>query len=307
MPISVPKFITTVWASLGQKFDIPQNADPLTGKAGYSQGFGPVNLTPVEAGGIPPWGQDMNGVLFDLSSAIQYVQEGRAFPFNQSFADAIGGYSKGSVVSSVSDSSVKYESTIDGNQTPPPSAGWRKVEIFVQDATTSSKGIVRISTQSEVDAGASENSVVTPKTLKNAILRPASETNAGTLKLATQGNVDIGGTNNEAVTPVTMRHGFSAIFAAIGYIAFPSWLGGLIIQWGLYNSSASDAMVDVTMPTSFTTAFYAAYACVNHATAIGGDASVSAHAWRKSNSVISIGQSGSSATGTNICWLAIGK
>lgn len=167
MPISVPKFITRAWASLGSKFDIPENADPLTGKAGYSQGFGPVNLTPVEAGGIPPWGQDMNGILFDLSSAIQYQQAGRSFPFNQAFANAIGGYGKGAFVTGPSDQSLLYQSTIDSNTVAPPSAGWQRFSI--SQATEAIAGIAKIATTVLSQGGVNDDSFITPKKLADVL------------------------------------------------------------------------------------------------------------------------------------------
>lgn len=210
MPINVPKFITRAWASLGQKFDIPENADPLTGKAGYAQGFGPVNLTPVEAGGIPPWGQDMNGVLYDLSTAIQYVQSGRAFPFDQDFANAIGGYGKGAFVTGVSDQSILYQSTVNDNTTPPPSEGW---QVFtISDATESAAGIVRKSTQAEAEAGASNVPVLTPLRglqLIRAAVSAATETLRGTLQIGTQEQVDAGTLDTVAVTPKKLRPSFS--------------------------------------------------------------------------------------------------
>lgn len=124
MPLPIPKFIRTAFAQLGQRNNIPETTNNITGAAGYNQGFGEINMLPEGAGGIPPDGKDMNGILFDLSSAIQYQQAGRSFPFNQAFANAIGGYDKGALVSDPLDLSIIYKSTINANLAPPPSAGW---------------------------------------------------------------------------------------------------------------------------------------------------------------------------------------
>lgn len=171
MPISVPKFIKQAWAAVGSKTDIPDDSDPLTGRAGFNLGFSPINMTPVAAGGIPPWGEDFNGILYDLSAAIQFLQAGRAFPFNQDFATAIGGYDKGALVANPSDLSQVYESTIDSNILPPPSAGW-KIAGAVNQATELIAGIAKIATSAILKAGTNDDSFATAKGLKDAGLWP---------------------------------------------------------------------------------------------------------------------------------------
>lgn len=165
MPLPIPKFIRTAFAQLGQRNVIPETTNNITGAAGYNQGFGEINMLPEGAGGIPPDGKDMNGILYELSAAIQFSQAGRYFPFNQDFANAIGGYDKGAIVASQSDLSVAYQSTIDANSVAPPSAGW-KIFGDVPNASMEASGIIRIATILE-SLGVSESLAVSPAGLKS--------------------------------------------------------------------------------------------------------------------------------------------
>jgi phage-related tail fiber protein len=67
----------------------------------------------------------------------------------------------------------------------------------------------------------------------------ATEINQGTAKIATQAQVDAGTDDATIVTPKKLRWGFQILKAANGYIIFPSFLGGLIIQWGNAPVAAS--------------------------------------------------------------------
>src|SRR6185437_5570188 len=98
MPISTPDKIITPWATSGLKDDIPENADPINGRAGFDLGFPPLNLTPKTAGGIPPFGQDFNGIFFDVTQAIQFLQAGGSFPYDGTWATSVGGYPIGALV-----------------------------------------------------------------------------------------------------------------------------------------------------------------------------------------------------------------
>jgi len=80
----------------------------------------------------------------------------------------------------------------------------------------------------------------------------ATEANQGTAKVSTQFKVDEGLDDATFVTPKKLRFGFSMSLAMNGYIIFPTWLGGLILQWGQFTSSpTANAVVSVTFPVAY--------------------------------------------------------
>lgn len=125
MSIVEPSKIITPWAESGMKNPIPPLADNTTGAAGFDLGFPDVTMTPPEAGGIPPAGQDFNGILFSLSEAVRYVQAGTTPTYSSALSVKIGGYPRGAVVCS-QDGTVFYENRADSNTSDPyvNGSGW---------------------------------------------------------------------------------------------------------------------------------------------------------------------------------------
>lgn len=88
------------------------------GRASYDLGFPPLTMQPVAAGGVPPYGQDVNGVLNAMSAQEFYFQAGQLWPYNAAVATAIGGYALGARVVSADGKSI-WENVQAGNTTDP--------------------------------------------------------------------------------------------------------------------------------------------------------------------------------------------
>lgn len=128
--ITEPLKFTVPFAETGLKNAIPATANNATGKAGFDKGFPERTMLPKASGGIPPSGMDFNGILYDITSAIRYMQAGGKPTYDSSFASAIGGYPLGAVL--IGDDGVSaFQNSVAGNETDPNSggAGWTRPDL----------------------------------------------------------------------------------------------------------------------------------------------------------------------------------
>lgn len=141
MPISEPAKITTPWASTGSKNQIPANANNITGAAGFDKGFPDITMTPEEAGGVPPAGQDFNGIIYQITDIIRYMQAGGQSTFSSALSTAIGGYPVGALVLS-NDGTKVFKNNVSGNTNDPNSVqtGWSVVDIGLKELLATSSG-----------------------------------------------------------------------------------------------------------------------------------------------------------------------
>jgi len=98
----------------------------------------------------------------------------------------------------------------------------------------------------------------------------ASETVMGLARVATLNQVTTGTDDTTLVTPKKLKWGFSFSPTANGYLCFPSWLGGFLLQWGhVYESQSSTDYRSFNVP--FPTACFGMVISLEAAT-VGGHA-----------------------------------
>lgn len=109
-PISAPI------AHAGLKFNIPENA---TGSelASIAEGFPAITMKALDDDGLPPRGQDCNGMFYLSTDQKVYLQNGGIITFNQSVSDLIGGYPQGAYLDYITSEGIytKVKSLIEDN------------------------------------------------------------------------------------------------------------------------------------------------------------------------------------------------
>lgn len=154
-----PSRITKAFGVNGLRNAIATESNTITdnnGVATFDKGFPPVTMQPLSAGGIPPSGRDMNGVLYSTTIQQQWQNAGMTYPFSQDFSDVVSGYPKGSIVPS-SVYTGQWLNLNEANGTPPESptganTGWVPINNYgVTQITMTSGSIVMSSLQAAKD------------------------------------------------------------------------------------------------------------------------------------------------------------
>lgn len=196
----------------------------VDGAASLTDGFPPLNATPIGAGGVPPDIKDMNGILFEISGWARWVAAGGPVYFDAAFATAIGGYPKGAVIQSATTPGLLYVSTANNNSNNPDGGGANWAGLVAVPATLA-----------ELITGTNAAKFVTPATL--AGLRatsaqilvgtdPARYMTPAAFYGARASGADVaaGTDDHKYVTPLGLAASNSA-----GIVRLP---GGLVMQYG---------------------------------------------------------------------------
>ncbi|MET3815324.1 hypothetical protein [Pantoea sp. UYEF8] len=151
----IPSRILKAFGINGIRNSIPTDstADTLNnGYASYDSGFPDITMQPISAGGKPPRGGDMNGVLNEITAILKWYESGGGFPYDSTFSTGIGGYPKGAVIPNSTQSGF-WLNTIDANTTNPEVAsatatGWVPVDNYGTTSVSISSSSVTLSTLS---------------------------------------------------------------------------------------------------------------------------------------------------------------
>ncbi|EPL4123873.1 gp53-like domain-containing protein [Citrobacter amalonaticus] len=205
----------------GQREEILPTTPSGDNTASYESGFPPITMILKSAGGLPPKGQDMNQILYELSALGRWSSTGALNTFDSAFATAIGGYPSGAFVLG-DDLKTVYRCTTDGNTSDPNSVttGWTKIANDISDIL----GLGAAATK-----GVAANSDM--------------QTGTSTTLLTTVANVLSLFSKN--------------VFGISDYIRIPDRPGGLIIQWtqtgsiGSVNADTAITPRAVTFPIPF--------------------------------------------------------
>lgn len=201
---------------------VPQDAT-------WSAGFPQVTMQPLAAGGIPPRGQNFNGVLNALSQHIFHMQGGGQYKWD----DTHGPYSIGDVLQS-DDGLRSYVSVVNNNtdnfNTTPSAIGDTWLPWSGGAASELIAGLMKIATTAQAQALTADDVALTPKKLADAFK----------------------GANQDLIS-------------ASGYQKLP---GGLIDQWGTVTISAG-GLATVTLPLAFPDKGIFATACYAQTNFVG--------------------------------------
>lgn len=140
----------------------------------------------------------------------------------------------------------------------------------------------------------------------------ATELASGIAKVATLTQVGAGADDSVMVTPKKLRWGVSHSIAANGFLALPSWLGGLVLQWAttpITTNGANGGSATVTLPMAFPNAAFGVLAVKRTTAILNGAETFQAAPSGLAQAVITVDSaSGNEGSGTReVFYIALGK
>lgn len=137
MSVAAPQTIVKPFAAAAVNPDnitlpIPVPASVTPGVASFDTGFPAITMTDPALGGVPPFGQDFNGLFYMLSSYLAWIQGGGGFFYNAAFVAANTGYGVGAVLKSATVAGKFWYNTTADNANDPDvtPTGWVPYSVF---------------------------------------------------------------------------------------------------------------------------------------------------------------------------------
>lgn len=202
---------------------VPSQTGIQAGAASLTDGFPPVTFLPVGAGGTPPFGQDFNGILKQITQWNQWQQAGGPVAYDSAFSASIGGYPQGATLAAAT-FGYYWISQVDNNTSNPDGGGANWISYSTLGFTT---GDVKATLKTAADPGWI---LMNDGSIGSASSGATTRANADTLNLYT---LIWNGVSN-SFAPVTGGRGPSAAsdFAANKAMALPAALGRAMASAG---------------------------------------------------------------------------
>lgn len=138
-------------------FPIP-DAPPASpaNSACWKLGFQSITMQPEIGGGLPPFGQDFNGILYTVTTHTYALQAGQFYIWDPSFVTSISGYSKGATLA-MEDGAGWWMSIANANTTDPDddptAANWVPAFCYGISAVNGLTGGTVVATPSQARRG----------------------------------------------------------------------------------------------------------------------------------------------------------
>lgn len=114
---------------------VPSQIGITPGAASFNDGFPPLTMEPIIAGGVPPYGQDMNGILYTITSHLAALNGGQLYDYSASWSAATGGYDLGAVLTMADDTGLWFN-LVNNNTSNPDTGGAGWVPLYCYGYTT---------------------------------------------------------------------------------------------------------------------------------------------------------------------------
>jgi hypothetical protein len=101
---------------------VPSQISTTVNAASFTDGFPPNTMTPEASGGLPFFGQDMNGILYMVSAYCANFAAGALSSYNSTLSSTISGYPVGCVLVNTNGNGV-WINQVSGNTTDPDTGG----------------------------------------------------------------------------------------------------------------------------------------------------------------------------------------
>lgn len=289
--------------------------------ASYDAGFPPVTMILKAAGGLPPKGQDMNQILYELSALARWFSAGAINSYDATFATAIGGYPKGAVVIGT-DGITRYLSITDSNATNPDSggAGWFNLTSGYLQASnnlseisangTAAQEVARanigLGNSATLNTGAVAGTVATGN--DSRIIGAAQKAS----NLSDLANAATARSNLGLGTAATLNTGNGAgqIPTMANFTSGPGWVkfpDGTIIQFGVSISGPVKYPTAITLPVPFTQEGFKITTSFDSATSSANGCPAFATTAIGLSGFYLMSSRDGSTTGAGANWIAIGR